>query len=278
MLFRSGLSPRSRRKMNASISRAWIKLHFLPIGQQELNGFRVDGHVSSAAYARLFMGNYLPAGIERVIYVDGDMVALTDVTPLGEMDLKGHPMAAVQDPVAGLVGQSAQMLHWDGWDVPRGTHVFNSGLMVLDLPRWRKEGLFERVIQIAREHPERMRFWDQCALHYVIRGNYLELDPAWNVLQHLYYPPHCYDVVYDKETVARCIREPKILHFGGTWRPWKGPGRHWREAEFYRYLYRTAWRNDVYCAPWMGRGNTTLTKVKRMLKKVLTGGRCVRKP
>ncbi len=273
-----GLTPRSRRKMNASISRAWIKLHFLPVGQEELNGFRVDGHVSSAAYARLFMGNYLPAGIERVIYIDGDMVALTNVMPLGEMELHGHPMAAVQDPVAGLVGQSAQMMHWEGWDVPRGTHVFNSGLMVLDLPRWRQEGLFERVIQIAREHPDRMKYWDQCALNYVIRGNYLELDPAWNVGQHLYYPPHCHDVIYESDVVERCIREPNILHYGGTWRPWKGPGRHWREAEFYRYLYRTAWRNDVYCAPWMGRGNTTLTKVKRMLKKVLTGGRCVRKP
>ena len=255
--------------MRRSIPRAWARLHFIPVGQDELTGFRVDGHVSVAAYARLSMGRLLPAEVDRAIYLDGDMVALGDIAPLGEMDLNGHPVAAVQDPVAGLVGQSAQMMHWADWDIPNGTPVFNSGLMVFDLFRWRRENLFGKAIEVARRHPDRMKFWDQCALNYVVRGDFQPLDPAWNVGPFVFYPPHCKDVVYDAETAARCIREPKIIHFGGTWRPWKGPGRHWRETEFYRYLYRTAWRNDVYCAPWMGHGNTVWTRAKRLAKKAL---------
>lgn len=264
-----GISGKSRSKMRASVSKAWISLHFIPIPKEKIVGFRVDGHIAPAAYARLFMGEWLPSGIERIIYADGDMVVLTDIAALGEMDLHGRPMAAVQDPVAGLVGQSAQMMHWDGWDVPMGTRIFNSGLMVLNLPLWRQERLFERAIEVACRHPERMQWHDQDALNYVLRGNYYELDPAWNVLPFVFYPPHNRDVVYDPEAVARCIRDPKIIHYGGTWRPWKGPGRHWREAEFYRYLHRTAWRNDVYCAPWMGRGNTVWTRAKRLAKNAL---------
>lgn len=267
-----GLASGSRRKMCRSISPAWARLHFIPVGQAELTGFRVDGHVSVAAYARLSMGRLLPAGVDRALYLDSDMVVLSDIAPLGEMELKGHPLGAVQDPVAGLVGQSAQMMHWAGWDVPEGTSVFNSGLMVMDMVQWRRENLFEQAIEVARRHPDRMKYWDQCALNYVIRGNFQPLDPSWNVGPFVYYPPHNRDVVYDAETAARCIREPKIIHYGGTWRPWKGPGRHWREAEFYRYLYRTAWRNDVYCAPWMGRGNTGWTKVKRLVKQAVSRG------
>ena len=262
-----GLTPRSRRKMRASVSRAWVRLHFLPVGENALGGFRVDGHVSSAAYARLFMGKVLPDDVERVVYVDGDMVALDDVMPLGEIDLRGHLLAAVQDPLAGKVGQSAQMMHWEGWDVPRGTPVFNSGLMILDLPRWRQARLFDQAMRIAREHPDRMRWWDQCALNYVVKGDFEALDPAWNVMPHLHYPPNSADVIYDRETVERCLRQPKILHFSGGRRPWKGSGRHWLETEFYRYLYRTAWRGDVDCAPWMGTGNSIWTKIKFAIKQ-----------
>lgn len=264
-----GISAVNRWKMRRSLPAAWARVHFIAVEAEKLSAFRVDGHVSSAAYARLMAGELLSARIERVLYLDGDLVALTDLAPLWQIDLHGHPLAAVQDPVAGLVGQSAQMMHWQGWDVPCGTKVFNSGLMVLDLQRWRNEGLFERAIQVAREHPDRMRWWDQCALNYVVKGDFEVLNPTWNVLPHLYYAPNSAEVIYDKETIEQCLEQPKVLHFSGGRRPWKGPGRHWREAEFYRYLYRTAWRNDVYCAPWMGRGNTVWTRAKRLIKRAV---------
>lgn len=264
-----GITERSRRKMHRSIPGAWGRLSFIPIDEKTLSGFRVDGHVSSAAYARLFLGKCLPETVEKIVYIDGDMVALTDLSPLWELDLEGHPLAAVQDPVAGLVGQSAQMMHWEGWNVPEGTRVFNSGLMVLDLPRWRQDGLFDRAIQVAREHPDRMRWWDQCALNYVVRGDFHALHPYWNVLPQVYYLPNSRDVVYDQESVRASIKNPKLIHFSGGYRPWKGSGRHWLETEFYRYLYRTAWRNDVYCAPWMGSGNTAWTKARQIVKKIV---------
>jgi lipopolysaccharide biosynthesis glycosyltransferase len=227
-----GISPASRRKMKRSLSPAWLRLHFISMNPDDFAGFRDEGHFSLNTYARLFVGRLLPDKFERIVFLDGDMLLLDDVAALAEMDLQGRPLAAVQDPVAGRVGRSAQMMHWQGWDVPEGTSVFNAGLMVMDLRRLRAEGTLEAAIEVARQHPERMQWHDQDALNYVLRGNYLEIDPAWNVGPFVFYPPHNRDVVYDPETVARCIREPKILHYGGTWRPWKGPGRHWREAEF----------------------------------------------
>ncbi len=264
-----GILPASRRKMRRSLSPAWARVHFVPIVPSSLAGFRNEGYFTLNTYARLFVGRLLPDEIERLVFLDGDMLLLGDIAPLAEMDLNGRLLAAVQDPVAGRVNQSAQMMHWQGWDVPGGVSVFNAGLMVLDLRRMREEGTFEAAIAVARQHPERMRWHDQDALNYILRGNYVELDPVWNVMPHLYYPPTCRDVIYPKETIDRCIQNPKALHFSGGYRPWKGAGRHWRETEFYRYLYRTAWRNDVYCAPWMGRGNTAWTKIRRLAKGML---------
>lgn len=264
-----GLRSRNRWKIRRSIPKAWARIHFIQMPARLLTGFRVDGHISIATYARLFIDQLLPDSVDRVMYMDGDMLALTDISALWHTNLGSYPLAAVQDPVAGRVGQSAQMVHWQGWDVPDGTSVFNAGLMLIDLPAWRTKKIAQHAITVARQYPERMKYWDQCALNYVIRGDYLELDPTWNVLPFVFYPPHCNDVIYEPELMQRSIHNPKILHYGGTWRPWKGAGRHWREAEFYRYLYRTAWRNEVYCAPWMGRGNTAWTRFRRYVKKTL---------
>ena len=261
-----GLSAWSRHKMRRSLPLGWARLHFVQIPLDRLAGLRVDDHIPTAAYARLLMGELLPESVDRILYLDGDMVALTDVRPLWEVDLEGHLLGAVQDPVAGRVGQSPEMMHWKDWEVPEGMPVFNSGLMVLDLKRWRQERVFERVLEAARRHMARMRWHDQDALNYVARGDFLHLDPAWNVMPHLYYTPHRDRVIYEKPVSKRCIRAPRILHFCMDHRPWKGPGRHWREAEFYRYLFRTAWKHDVYCAPWMGRGHGLLRFWKRRAK------------
>lgn len=264
-----GISQTSRRKIRRSLSAAWVRLHFIDMTPADFVGFRDEKRFSLNTYARLFVGRVLPDTLERIVFLDGDMLLLENIYPLATMDLKGHLLAAVQDPVAGSVGRSAQMMHWQGWDVPEGIQYFNSGLMVMDLCRLRAAGTLEAAIEVARKYPQRMKWHDQDALNYVLQGDFLSLDPAWNVMPHVYYPPHCRDVIYEPKVVERCIREPKILHFSGAQRPWKGPGRHWREAEFYRYLYRTAWRNDVYCAPWMGRGNSLWTKAKRMIKQGL---------
>lgn len=264
-----GMTSRSRQKMKKSIPGSWAKVHFIPIDTTEFSKYREDAYFSLNTYARLSLAQVLPPELPRILYVDGDMLFICDIAQLWEMDLHGHLVGAVQDPVAGIVGKSPQMMHWQEWDVPAGTPIFNAGLMLLDMEKCREVHLFDQAVQIAREYPERMRWHDQDALNHVVGGQFEPLDLAWNVMPHLYYPPHCSEVVFEKSQVDYAIGHAKALHFSGGNRPWKGPGRHWREAEFYRYLYRTAWRCDVDCAPWMGTGNTAWTKAKYMLKPLL---------
>ncbi len=72
------------------------------------------------------MGLVVPRSIEKVIYLDCDMIIRRDLTALWEMPLAGHVLAAALDP-----GYDLGFV--PGW--PSDTPYFNSGVMLVDLAR-----------------------------------------------------------------------------------------------------------------------------------------------
>src|SRR5271170_8075384 len=58
---------------------------------------------------------------------------------------------------------------------------FNSGVLVMDLVRFRKENFVADAVNFL-ERMDKMRFFnDQDALNHVINGAFAPLDPRWNV-------------------------------------------------------------------------------------------------
>jgi lipopolysaccharide biosynthesis glycosyltransferase len=98
------------------------------------------GEQSTAAYRRIFLADLL-AGIDRVIYIDVDVLVRRDLLRLWQIDLNGLPFGAVPEP-------------WWAADPARLTlfpaGYFNSGILLQDLPAWRREGLTDRVVDYIR--------------------------------------------------------------------------------------------------------------------------------
>ena len=82
-------------------------------------------------YARLLLDRLLPPEVERVVYLDCDTYVRGPIETLAELDLEGHPVAAVLDP-----GRHKAML---GRDFRQNRELFsfnfayfNSGMLVID--------------------------------------------------------------------------------------------------------------------------------------------------
>src|SRR5437763_16981533 len=58
-----------------------------------------QGLASSATYVRLLIDQLLPADLERVIYLDVDLIVRSDLSELWHFDLNGKTIAAVRDAV-----------------------------------------------------------------------------------------------------------------------------------------------------------------------------------
>lgn len=101
--------------------------------------------VTKAAYYRLELAELLPESIDKVLYLDGDIIVRRSINDLWNTDISNYALAAVPDNNIGL-------------DLRSG--YFNSGVMLINLKYWREHNLREEYYRFIKNHPDRIRFWD----------------------------------------------------------------------------------------------------------------------
>ena len=185
----------------------------------------VSGWVSEAVYLRLQLADLLKTdGV--VLYLDADVLAVGDLRPLLRQPLHGAVLAAVRDPQNPLVGGGFALPGWRRIGVPAGREYFNSGVMLLDLGRCRRSGLFDRAARFLADFPDEVLLWDQDALNVAAEDRWLRLERRWNtfVLSPLVDQPGF--IHTDAEPVMPLTQllddehTAALLHFAGSDKPW----------------------------------------------------------
>ena len=183
------------------------------------------------AYARLALPWMLPEKYERVLYCDADVVFLRDWSHLWNLELKEFLVGAAVCPVLQKLGR--EDLPLDELGLSHEAAYFQSGVMVMDLTRWRKERVSESAVDYLSRFPQRARFWDQSALNAILPGKWLEIGEEWNTATFRYRG----FTTEQKQRVA-------VIHYSGPHKPW-----HFEAIDdecvrfFYDQLQGTAWKN-----------------------------------
>ena len=157
-------------------------------------------HISSIAYARYFIPDYIPEA--KVLYLDSDLIVNTSLEKLFSLDLEKKLLAAVKDT--------------DGI-------TFNTGVLLINNEKCRqeklKEQLIEQSIATIRE-VEEGRFenfnGDQTILNQVCSNQWLELDKEFNLQV-----GHDITAFYNKwNNYFNEVVPPSIIHFVSYRKPW----------------------------------------------------------
>jgi len=53
---------------------------------------------------------------------------------------------------------------------------FNAGVLLLNLKKWRSDGISAKLKNVLLDQPERLRNMDQDALNLVLHDSYLQLE------------------------------------------------------------------------------------------------------
>lgn len=197
----------------------------------------VSGWISAATYLRLAIPELFPMR-RWVVYLDADVLALRDIRPLLEIDMAGRPLAAVRDTYNPVLASGQALPGYQKLGLAPQREYFNSGVLKLDLDAWRSDAIAERALRFARDHPEHLRFWDQCALNWAINDRWLRLPPTWNaaaIAEWFDDPGWHYrgDDVLPRESALKVETAAHLLHFCGRRKPWyPGP---WKSESFARY-------------------------------------------
>jgi lipopolysaccharide biosynthesis glycosyltransferase len=207
---------------------------------------RVD-HVSAATMLRLQIPDAFPE-LERVVYLDPDLVVARDLTALYTIDLHGRPIGGVIDYVlwADLVGRAARgdtelVDHLERLGIPADRpRYINAGVLLLDLVALRKERLVERAAAILEEFGQSLRWRDQDIINMLFLDRIQYLDPVWNVLAPIAaHAAHGGGAPWEQDVRRQC-QAPAIIHFAGPMKPWVN------ETAFSQLWWRYAPRTGTY--------------------------------
>jgi lipopolysaccharide biosynthesis glycosyltransferase len=172
-------------------------------------------------YLRLLIPHLLPDWFGRVLYIDGDVLVVGDLSSLCSLEMGGAPVMAVENFSEPTLGTAMpQLLHLIGAspDAP----YFNSGVLLIDLPRWREERVSERTLEFLRAHKDQVVYPDQDALNAVLAGRWRKLDPVYNVqlltLSHFGHREHAPRERRRRQSAL--LSGAKILHYIGRRKPW----------------------------------------------------------
>lgn len=205
-------------------------------------------HIS--IFYRLFIADLLPQNIERIIYMDSDLIVTGNILPLWETEMDNHTMlCAVHDYV--------RIDDYYRLDIPIKEHTyFNSGVLLINLNYWRQHYIGTQCMNYIHKFPNRLIFPDQDILNVISIGKFKQLHPKYNTMSFLFaekeYITKCV-WNYDIDAVIEAIKSPIIVHFAGE-KPWyKGSYLPYREQWEY-YLHLTEWKNTKikYKRGWIG--------------------------
>ncbi|NRP25142.1 General stress protein A [Aliiroseovarius sp. xm-m-379] len=201
---------------------------------------KAGNRLPPAAYGRILLPDHAS---DRVIYLDGDTLVIRDIGEIYKVDLDDALVAAVRD----LAVEERMYRHRKGEKVKsrrlfemNSEHpdlvdletYFNSGVVVMDLPRIRSEGLIEQIFNIDRarifKEKYRTNFDDQDWLNHCFKGRIHLLPQEWNVFPknrqtaELPYPKQR----QDDYAIAR--ENAALIHYVTKKKPWQS----WRLKVF----------------------------------------------
>lgn len=232
----SGLSGdnKSRLEQVAKRTGQTLQFHRLAEGAAKDCLLHERSAVTEAAYYRLFVASLIDdETIERVVYLDCDMIVRKDLSPLFRLDMSTATIAAVRDINSPMHWEQAEFIGFAYDDV-----YFNSGLLVINLRRWRAAGV-EAVLLKESTRRRRIFFPDQDVLNKVFRRQWTELPPRWNRFHLVNYSKIHFRRPQDENEY---IYDPAIVHFASNAaRPWMHLGGVPFADEYDRYAALTPW-------------------------------------
>ena len=196
--------------------------------------------LSQAAFCRYLAADLMP-DVQRCLYLDGDVLVRRDPSPLAGSDLGGHTVGAVRSRVAPFVASPGGVRAWFELGMSGAAPYFNSGVLVMDLERWRARGITARLTEFLVRHGSDTWFSDQEALNAVLWDDWQALDRSWNYITHV---AESFLPAPEEEP-----DDPGVVHFAGRAKPWVfGPMPMYAD-EWYRVLASTPWAGFVPTAP-----------------------------
>lgn len=214
-----GLSEKNQHRINHFEYRfPHCRIHYHDMSQDSMQSYTPHGgYISAETWYRLRLPRLLPH-VDRVLYLDADLVVLKNLKELFDMDMQHYLCAGVED----------LQLKRDNYKETIGlshNHVYvNAGVLVMNLKAMREQNTSEAMIDYAQQHASILTYNDQDVVNIVCQNKIKELSSEWNF------------TTADARRNRHMIHLARIAHFTGTRKPWLSKCRN---------VFRHQWKKNL---------------------------------
>lgn len=220
---------------------------FIPFESYEKRlHLNLEWPISLSSYARLFVGEVLPDKVEKVLYLDCDIVTCGSIGALWDTNLNGKCLGAIQDMVPSRTKASVGLLPEDPY--------FNAGVLLIDLIQWRQQGIGLSCMEFISDRNGCVTHHDQGVLNGIFKGQWERLPLKYNVMTIHYMMKVAKSlsfyqdrsIFYTEDEIIDAKSNPIILHFtpSFTTHPWEQNCRHPLRRIYSDTLEMTPWKNS----------------------------------
>ncbi|MCM3390679.1 glycosyltransferase family 8 protein [Ureibacillus chungkukjangi] len=202
-------------------------IYFIEVDKKLVSDVVISGHISEAAYYRILIPYIIPIDIEKVIYLDCDLLIRNDIYHLWKIDLDYFAIGAVE------------ILEFEGnsdLGLSKTDKYFNSGVMLFNVKKWKRFDIPLKVLNYIKEFPEKLKTWDQDALNAILFNDCKYIKLNWNVRSQMFEDSYKNIGQISSTLINEIINKPDIIHFNTPSKPWHYLNTHPYKDEYLKYL------------------------------------------
>lgn len=199
----------------------------------------VNKHYSKAMYYRMLAAEILPQDVERVLYLDPDILVIGSLMPLWGMDLEADIcFAAASHTTEQGILDNINRLRLETSSV-----YYNTGVLLMDLKKCRRQVRRNDIFSFINDNEFKLLLPDQDVFN-ALYGKLTKKvpDEIWN------YDARKYSKYLMKSAGAFdeywVIRNTAVLHYCGKDKPWN-PSYRFRFGNLYRHYQQLSERRGI---------------------------------
>ncbi len=216
------------------------KLHLLDVGGEFASKVSKPGRFSYETYYRILAVNMLPQNMERILYLDADMLVKKELTEVYETPMSETCPFAVCDDIEGHARGTYEST-LDRVAIPHNFRYFNAGFMLMNLNYLRKRNSIGYILDAFYREGNHYPFPDQDILNvmYYDKVKFVpwalyNLPPEWwkvdteclsrGIVRFASYPDMHNPSINQEERFADATLQIRdnacIIHYMGFLKPW----------------------------------------------------------
>lgn len=195
-------------------------IELVKIDGSAFNNYTLTHQLTKATYFRLHFANLLPQEIDKILFLDSDIIVNASLRDLIDLDFTNPDDPSMEYFVYAVdhkfTPQEIARLH----DLKfTGTKYFNAGVLLINLKKWRQDDATQKLISTLEMYNDKILWADQDIMNLVFDNQWGELDYSYNAY-----------------SVSRHMdHNQKIIHYIGASKPWHFRNRHPNKKLYWHY-------------------------------------------